>query len=139
MLKTATTDQKRRIVLPGTKPVEVYAVRELAAGHMELSRMLTAPKKAAAAFGGGEDDECFCADPADELEHPAETEQGIVILIDTPQCLICLRLPWMWIVTKPISFGQPDLPVIIASNNAWSIAEVESAVATSACAMPISN
>ena len=45
MLKMATTDQKRRIVLPGAKPGEVYAVRELAAGHMELSRMLPAPKK----------------------------------------------------------------------------------------------
>jgi hypothetical protein len=45
MLKTATTDQKRRIVLPGAKPGEVYAIRELAAGHLELSRMLPAPKK----------------------------------------------------------------------------------------------
>jgi len=45
MLRTAMTDQKRRIVLPGAKPGEVYAVRELAAGHMELSRMLPAPKK----------------------------------------------------------------------------------------------
>jgi len=45
MLKTAMTDQKRRIVLPGAKPGEVYAVRELAAGHLELSRMLPAPKK----------------------------------------------------------------------------------------------
>jgi hypothetical protein len=45
MLKTATTDQKRRIVLPGAKPGEVYAVREVAAGHLELSRMLPAPQK----------------------------------------------------------------------------------------------
>ena len=45
MLKTAMTDQKRRIVLPGAKPGEVYAVRELAAGNLELSRMLPAPQK----------------------------------------------------------------------------------------------
>ena len=45
MLKIATTDMKRRIVLPGAKPGEVYAVRELAAGHLELSRMLPAPQK----------------------------------------------------------------------------------------------
>lgn len=45
MLKTAMTDQKRRIVLPGAKPGEVYAVRELAAGHLELSLMLPAPQK----------------------------------------------------------------------------------------------
>lgn len=45
MLRTATTDQKRRIVLPGAKPGEVYAVRELAAGRLELSLMLPAPQK----------------------------------------------------------------------------------------------
>jgi hypothetical protein len=45
MLKITTTDQKRRIVLPGAKPGEVYAVRELAAGHMELSLMLPASKR----------------------------------------------------------------------------------------------
>lgn len=45
MLKTAITDQKRRIVLPGAKPGEVYAVRELSAGRMKLSLMLPAPKK----------------------------------------------------------------------------------------------
>jgi hypothetical protein len=41
----ATTDQERRIVLPAAKAGEVYAVRELSAGHLELSRVLRAPQK----------------------------------------------------------------------------------------------
>ncbi len=45
MLKTAVTDQKRRIVLPGAKPGEIYAIRELAAGRLELSLMLPAPPR----------------------------------------------------------------------------------------------
>lgn len=45
MLETAVTDQKRRIVLPGAKPGEIYAVQELAAGHLELSLMVPSPQK----------------------------------------------------------------------------------------------
>lgn len=45
MLKTAVADQKRRIVIPGATPGEVYAVRELASGHLELSLMMPASPK----------------------------------------------------------------------------------------------
>lgn len=45
MIKIATTDQKRRIVLPYAKPGEVYAVRQLAGGKLELSLMAPAAGK----------------------------------------------------------------------------------------------
>jgi hypothetical protein len=44
MLKTAVTDQKRRIVLPGAAPGEVYAVRDLGGGRLELCLMQPAPR-----------------------------------------------------------------------------------------------
>ncbi len=44
-MKTVIADQKRRIVLPNAKPGEVYAVREVETGHLELSLMVPAPQK----------------------------------------------------------------------------------------------
>ena len=43
-MKIATIDTKRRLVLPGAKPGECYAVREAAPGHYELAKVLPAPQ-----------------------------------------------------------------------------------------------
>lgn len=43
-VKVQTIDAKRRLVLPGAKPGECYAVRESAPGHHELARVVPAPK-----------------------------------------------------------------------------------------------
>jgi hypothetical protein len=42
-VKVATIDTKRRLVLPGAKPGEAYAVREIASGHYELAKVIPAP------------------------------------------------------------------------------------------------
>lgn len=43
-MKIATIDNKRRLVLPGAKPGETYAVREAAPGHYELDKVIPAPR-----------------------------------------------------------------------------------------------
>lgn len=43
-MKIATVDTKRRLVLPGAKPGEAYAVRESAPGHYELAKVIPAPR-----------------------------------------------------------------------------------------------
>lgn len=43
-MKIATIDAKRRLVLPGAKPGETYAVREAAPGHYELAKVIPAPR-----------------------------------------------------------------------------------------------
>ncbi len=48
-MKAVTTDQKRRIVLPNAEPGEVYSVRVVAPGHLELTRMIPAPRQAKSA------------------------------------------------------------------------------------------
>jgi hypothetical protein len=42
-MKVASIDSKRRLVLPGAKPGEVYAVHELESGHYELAKVIPAP------------------------------------------------------------------------------------------------
>jgi hypothetical protein len=42
-MKVATIDTKRRLVLPGAKPGEAYAVREITSGHYELAKLIPAP------------------------------------------------------------------------------------------------
>ncbi len=51
-MKTVTTDQKRRVVLPDSEPGEVYQVREIGAGRMELTKLVPAhhPSKSRAAL-----------------------------------------------------------------------------------------
>jgi hypothetical protein len=44
-MKIQTIDAKRRLVLPGAKPGECYAVREAAPGHYELAMVIPAPGK----------------------------------------------------------------------------------------------
>jgi hypothetical protein len=44
-MKVQTIDTKRRLVLPGAKPGECYAVREAGPGHYELAKVIPAPKK----------------------------------------------------------------------------------------------
>ena len=44
-MKVLTVDAKRRLVLPGAKPGESYAVREAGPGHYELAKVIPAPKK----------------------------------------------------------------------------------------------
>jgi hypothetical protein len=44
-MKVQTIDTKRRVVLPGAKPGECYAVREASPGHYELAKVIPAPKK----------------------------------------------------------------------------------------------
>ena len=39
-MKTATTDQKRRIVIPNAEPGEIYCIREIEPGHLELTKMV---------------------------------------------------------------------------------------------------
>ncbi len=48
-MKTVTTDQKRRIVIPNAEPGEVYSVREIDPGHLELTRMIPAPRESKSA------------------------------------------------------------------------------------------
>ena len=43
-MKVATIDTKRRLVLPGAKPGEIYAVREASPGHYELAKVIPAPR-----------------------------------------------------------------------------------------------
>ena len=43
-MKVAMIDSKRRLVLPGAKPGETYAVREAAPGHYELAKVIPAPR-----------------------------------------------------------------------------------------------
>ncbi len=43
-MKIAITDSKRRIVLPGAKPGETYAVREASPGHYELAKVIPAAR-----------------------------------------------------------------------------------------------
>ncbi len=43
-MKIQTLDTKRRLVLPGAKPGECYAVRETAPGRYELAKVIPAPK-----------------------------------------------------------------------------------------------
>ncbi len=42
-MKIATIDDKRRLVLPGAKPGECYAVREAAPGQYELAKVVPVP------------------------------------------------------------------------------------------------
>lgn len=44
-MKVQTIDTKRRLVLPGAKPGECYAVKESGPGHYELAMVIPAPKK----------------------------------------------------------------------------------------------
>ena len=44
-MKVLTVDTKRRLVLPGSKPGECYAVREAGPGHYELAKVIPASKK----------------------------------------------------------------------------------------------
>lgn len=44
-MKVQTIDTKRRLVLPGAKPGECYAVKESGLGHYELAKVIPAPKK----------------------------------------------------------------------------------------------
>jgi len=44
-MKVQTIDTKRRLVLPGAKPGECYAVKESGPGHYELAKVIPAPKK----------------------------------------------------------------------------------------------
>lgn len=44
-MKIATIDAKRRIVLPGTLPGEVYVVVREAAGRYELTQVMPTPKR----------------------------------------------------------------------------------------------
>jgi hypothetical protein len=44
-VKILTIDTKRRLVLPGAKPGECYAVRESAPGHYELAKVIPASKR----------------------------------------------------------------------------------------------
>lgn len=44
MMKTVTTDQKRRVVLPNSEPGEVYQVREVEGGHFELTKLVPASR-----------------------------------------------------------------------------------------------
>lgn len=43
-MKVAIIDTKRRLVLPGAKPGETYAVRQAAPGHYELAKVIPAPR-----------------------------------------------------------------------------------------------
>ena len=43
-MKVAVIDSKRRLVLPGAKPGETYAVREAAPGRYELAKVIPAPR-----------------------------------------------------------------------------------------------
>lgn len=43
-MRIQTIDTKRRLVLPGAKPGECYAVRESAPGHYQLAKVVPAPK-----------------------------------------------------------------------------------------------
>lgn len=43
-MRVATIDTKRRLVLPGAKPGETYAVREAEPGHYELTKIIPAPR-----------------------------------------------------------------------------------------------
>jgi hypothetical protein len=44
-MKTVTTDQKRRVVIPNAEPGEVYQVREIEPGHLELTKLVPSPRK----------------------------------------------------------------------------------------------
>ena len=44
-MKVQTIDTKRRLVLPGAKPGECYAVRETGPGHYELAKVIPAPQR----------------------------------------------------------------------------------------------
>ncbi|NQX01028.1 hypothetical protein HQ447_10235 [bacterium] len=44
-MKFQMVDTKRRLVLPGAKPGECYAVREAGPGHYELAKVIPASKK----------------------------------------------------------------------------------------------
>lgn len=44
-MRIQTIDTKQRLVLPGAKPGECYAVREAGPGHYELAKVIPAPKK----------------------------------------------------------------------------------------------
>lgn len=44
-MKFQMVDTKRRLVLPGAKPGECYAVREAGPGHYELAKVIPAAKK----------------------------------------------------------------------------------------------
>jgi hypothetical protein len=44
-VKVQTVDTKRRLVFPGAKPGECYAVKESGPGHYELAKVIPAPKK----------------------------------------------------------------------------------------------
>jgi hypothetical protein len=43
-MKITTVDTKRRLVLPGARPGETYAVREASPGHYELAKVIPAPR-----------------------------------------------------------------------------------------------
>ncbi len=45
-MKTVTTDRKRRVVVPNAEPGEVYQVREIEPGHLELTKLIPAPRAA---------------------------------------------------------------------------------------------
>ena len=44
-MKAQTIDTKRRLVLPGAKPGECYAVREAGPGHYELAKVIPAQRR----------------------------------------------------------------------------------------------
>ena len=39
-MKVSIIDTKRRLILPGAKPGEAYAVREVASGHYEVAKVI---------------------------------------------------------------------------------------------------
>lgn len=43
-MKVALIDAKRRLVLPGARPGEAYAIKAAAPGHYELSKVLPAAR-----------------------------------------------------------------------------------------------
>lgn len=43
-MKISTIDAKRRLVLPGSQPGEIYAVREASPGHYEIAKIIPAPR-----------------------------------------------------------------------------------------------
>lgn len=43
-MTTVTTDRKRRVVVPNAEPGEVYQVCEIEPGHLELTKLIPAPR-----------------------------------------------------------------------------------------------
>lgn len=43
-MKVQVIDSKRRLILPGAKPGEFYAVRQTASGHYDLAKVIPAQR-----------------------------------------------------------------------------------------------